>query len=262
MMEIFLASLLLGTLVGVSAGLFGIGGGLLIVPFLSWLFESLSFDSAHIMLTAVATSLATALFTSAISVQAHHKLGNIVWRRALRLGPSLLLGAIGGAILAEYIRADLLRGCFVAYLIYTGLQMAIDRPVVVGTVRHRTFFDYPAGLLIGSLSAILGIGGGSMTVPYLAGGGLLMKNAVATSSTCAMPIAFSAAASYIFLGWHDSALAEGSLGYVYLPAFAGIVGTSMFTAPWGAALAHRLPARKLKRYFAVVLLAIAAKMLW
>ena len=262
MTEIFLASLLLGILAGIAAGLFGIGGGALIVPVLVWLFQAQHFNPEQIMLLAVATSLATAIFTSAASVRTHHKLGNIDWRRALHLAPSMLLGAGVGAVLAKYISADLLRWFFVAYLLYTSVQMAIPRKAKTSTRPARQFLDYPTGLLIGVLSAILGIGGGTMTVPYLVGNGLAMKNAVATSSACAIPIALSAAASYAVLGWQDSHLPVGSLGYLYLPAFAGIVLTSIFTAPLGAKLAHRLPAQKLKRYFAIVLLAIAIKMAW
>lgn len=262
MMEIFLSSLLLGIVAGISAGLFGIGGGALIVPVLSWLFAAQHFNPAQVMLFAVATSLATALFTSLSSVRAHHKLGNIDWRRALHLGPSLLIGASGGAVLAEYLSADLLRWFFIAYLLYTSIQMAVAKHAATAIHRNRRYLDYPMGLMIGTLSAILGIGGGTMTVPYLASGGLLMKQAVATSSTCALPITLSAAASYIALGWHGHDLPVGSLGYIYLPAFAGIVMTSIFTAPLGAKLAHRLPAQRLKRYFAVVLLLIAIKMAW
>lgn len=262
MMEIFLASLLLGTLAGVSAGLFGIGGGALIVPFLSWLFEARQFQAQHIMLMAVATSLATAIFSSAASVRTHYQLGNIVRQRALRLTPSLLLGALAGSIVAEYISAELLRRFFIAYLLYTGLQMALPKKPSVTPRFNSQYLDYPTGLLIGMLSALLGIGGGTMSVPYLAASGLAMKNAVATSSTCALPIAFSAAASYIYLGWQDNDLPSGSLGYIYLPAFIGIVTTSIFTAPMGARLAHRLPAQQLKRYFAVLLLLLALKMAW
>lgn len=262
MTEIFLASLLLGIVAGISAGLFGIGGGALIVPVLSWLLAAQHFNPEQIMLIAVATSLATALFTSLSSVRTHHKLGNIDWRRAYHLGPTLLLGAVGGAALAEMISANLLRWFFVAYLLYTSVQMTLPKSTITAMHSDRRYLDYPMGMLIGVLSAILGIGGGTMTVPYLAGNGLAMKNAVATSSTCALPITLSAAASYIVLGWRGQDLPVGSLGYIYLPAFAGIVLTSIFTAPIGAKLAHRLPAQRLKRYFAVVLLFIAIKMAW
>lgn len=261
-MEIFFSSLLLGSIAGLSAGLFGIGGGVLIVPFLSWLFEAQHFPPPLIMVMAVATSLSTALFTSSASVKTHYRLGNIVWPRALRLSPSLLMGALAGAVLAEYMPAELLRGFFIAYLVYTGLKMAWPAKTTSTTKNNRLYLDYPIGFLIGTLSALLGIGGGTMTVPYLANSGLAMKNAVATSSTCALPIAFSAVVGYILLGWHASDLPDGSLGYVYLPAFFGIIITGIFTAPLGAKLAHRLPALHLKRYFSMVLLLMAIKMAW
>ncbi|QPK63084.1 sulfite exporter TauE/SafE family protein [Methylomonas sp. LL1] len=262
MPEIFLASLLLGVFAGIAAGLFGIGGGALIVPVLVWLFQARQFNPEQIMLVAVATSLATAIFTSIASVRSHHKLGNTDWGRARHLAPSMLVGAGGGAVVAEQFSAEILRWFFVAYLLYTSVQMAIPRQAKASNHPTKQFLDYPMGLLIGVLSAILGIGGGTMTVPYLVSNGQIMKNAVATSSACAIPIALSAAASYALLGWRDSVLPAGSLGYVYLPAFAGIVLTSIFTAPLGAKLAHRLPAQRLKRYFAIVLLLIALKMAW
>lgn len=261
MIEIFLASLLLGSLAGLSAGLFGIGGGVLVVPFLSWLFTAHQFDTGQIMLMAVATALASALFTSAASVRTHFRLGNIIWPRVLRLAPTLFIGAAGGAALAEYISAGVLRKLFIAYLFYTSVHMALPKKAVSKPGKLPGGFDYPMGLVIGSLSAILGIGGGSMNVPYLTHAGLPMKNAVATSSACALPIAFSAAASYIFLGWQNLSLPPDSIGYVYLPAFLGITVTGVFTAPVGARLAHRLPAQQLKRYFAMILLLIALKML-
>jgi uncharacterized membrane protein YfcA len=261
MSEIFLSSLLLGSIAGLSAGLFGIGGGVLVVPFLSWLFTVHGFETEHIMLMSVATALASALFTSASSVKTHYHLGNIVWNRTFRLAPALLVGAICGAVLAEHISALLLRNIFIAYLFYTSLRMALPGKSPARTSKVYPRLDYPIGLVIGGISALLGIGGGSMNVPYLANTGLLMKNAVATSSACALPIAFSAACSYIILGWHSPLLPPDSLGYVYLPAFLGVTATGIFTAPIGARLAHRLPSRQLKRYFALILLFIGLKML-
>lgn len=260
MLTIFSASLLIGTLAGLSAGLFGIGGGVLVVPFLSWLFAAHHFDPKHIMLAAVATSLATAFLTSAAATRTHYLLGNIVWIRVFRLTPSLLLGAIFGATLAEFSSPVILRNFFIAYLFYVSIHMALPskRAPVRKTLSQR--LDYPAGFIIGIVSAMLGIGGGTMSVPYLAHNGLEMKNAVATSSTCALPIALSATISYIALGWADNTLPDGSVGYIYLPAFFGIVLTSMLSASLGAKLAHRLPAKQLKRYFSLVVFLIAIKM--
>lgn len=260
MLTIFSTSLLIGTFAGLSAGLFGIGGGVLVVPFLGWLFAAHQFEPRHIMLMAVATSLATALLTSAASARAHYLLGNIVWHRVFRLTPSLLIGAVSGAALAEYSSASVLRNLFIAYLFYSAIHMALPKKKTFNRNRMSETLDYPAGLIIGIISAMLGIGGGTMTVPYLTINGLAMKNAVATSSTCALPIASSAAISYILLGWADNSLPIGSFGYIYLPAFFGIVFTSILTASVGAKLANKLPSAQLKRYFALVLLLIAIKM--
>jgi len=260
MTDIFFNGLFLGAAAGLSAGLFGIGGGVLVVPFLSWLFEDQGFQPQNIMLMAVATSLGTALFTSAASVAAHYRLGNIVWHVAFRLSPSMLFGAFTGALAAKYFVGDLLRLLFIAYLVYTGLKMAFPSEKPSHLSFKRPLLDYPIGFFIGLLSALLGIGGGTMTVPYLAKKGLLMKSAVATSSTCALPITLSAAASYVVLGWNNQDLPIGSVGYVYLPAFLGIIVTSMMTAPLGAKLATRLPSPHLKRYFAIVIVLIAVKM--
>lgn len=260
MTEIFLSGLLLGIAAGLSAGLFGIGGGVLVVPFLTWLFEAQGFQTQHILLMAIATSLGTAIFTSTASVISHHRLNNIIWPRALRLSPSMLLGAFAGAVTAKYIVGDSLRILFIVYLVYTGLKMAFPQgSPSAGSIKYPRL-DYPVGFFIGTLSALLGIGGGTMTVPYLANRGLLMRNAVATSSTCAIPITLSAAASYILLGWNNEHLPMGSLGYIYLPAFFGIIVTSMMSAPIGAKLATRLPSLQLKRYFAIIILLIAVKM--
>ncbi|MGR8929714.1 MAG: sulfite exporter TauE/SafE family protein [Gammaproteobacteria bacterium] len=253
-------SLLIGIAAGLSAGLFGIGGGVLVVPFLSWLFEAQRFQSESIMLMAVATSLATAIFTSGASVITHSRLGNVVWARTLSLGPSMLAGAFAGAVTAKYITADSLRVFFIGYLAYTGLRMAFPKRNTPSRYIKYRYLDYPIGFFIGTISALLGIGGGTMTVPYFASSGLSMKNAVATSSSCALPITTSAAVSYIILGWHNDYLPVGSLGYIYLPAFFGVIFTSMLSAPAGAKLAHRLPSLQLKRYFALIVLLIAIKM--
>jgi uncharacterized membrane protein YfcA len=261
LLEIFLASLLLGVFAGLSAGLFGIGGGALIVPLLSWLFAVNLFKPELVMLMAVATSLATAVFSSAASARTHHKLGNIAWKRVYRMSPGLLLGAVSGTLLAKFISADQLRWYFIVYLLYTCQHMAISSNQPRKSVTSGyTLLDYPVSVFIGVLSAIIGIGGGTMTVPYLMRNGLQIKKAVAISSACAVPIAVSGSLSYTVLGWQQVDLPEGSFGFIYWPAFLGIVLTSVFTAVIGAKWANKLPAQRLKRYFAVLLALIALKM--
>lgn len=262
MSEIFLLCLLLGLAAGLIAGLLGLGGGVLIVPVLSWVFTAHHFAADTIMLMAVATSLATALFTSSASVVSHHKLGNIDWRTVARLAPGMLIGASVGALVAKQLAADYLRWFFVAYLSYISLKMAGAKHAAIEPMPRSLSLDLLVGHLIGLISSLLGIGGGTMTVPYLHRNGFSMKNAVAMSSACALPIALSGALSYGWLGWGGEQLPQGSFGYIYMPAFVGIVLCSMITASMGARLAHQLPSMQLKRYFSLILILIALKMAW
>jgi len=262
MIEIFLLSMLLGLIAGLLAGLFGLGGGVIIVPVLVWIFSAYNFPEAIIMIMAVATSLSTIVFTSVASILTHHKLGAIKWDSVKRLSPGILLGAGFGAVVADYIEADVLKYFFVAYLLYVSIRMAWpqnNKVKVVGKITIKV--GYFVGLGIGFLSSLLGIGGGTLTVPFLLSRKLAMKNAVAVSSVCGLPIAISSTVSYMVLGRNVDLLPEWSLGYIYFPALAGIIICSVFTAPIGAKLANKLPAKQLKRYFSMVLFLIAFKMI-
>jgi uncharacterized membrane protein YfcA len=261
-MDIFLACILLGMVTGVLAGLFGIGGGLVIVPVLVILFAAHGFPAELVMLMAVASSLATIIFTAISSVTAHHRLGSVVWAKVFSLSPAIMLGAAAGAVAAKQISAEYLRLILVAFLFYVGVQMALQIKPKSGTVQQSKLLDALVGLVIGLLSAIVGIGGGTLTVPYLLSGQYTMRQAVAVASACGLPIAIVGTVSYILLGWQDARLPEWSLGYVYLPAFIGTALSSMLTAPLGAKLAHKLPAATLKRYFSLLLFIMAAKLLW
>ena len=261
MLELFLFSMLVGLLAGLLAGLFGLGGGVLIVPALYWLFTMQKFPQELLMIMAVATSLATIIFTSTSSIVAHHKLGAIQWGVVLRLTPGILFGTSVGAIVADFIEAEILRDVFVIYLLFVGFRMVLPKKNSREIKKAGQWLDYLMGNAIGFLSSILGIGGGTLTVPYLLARQLRMKNAVAVSSACGFPIAVSGAVMYASLGYGQEALPEWSLGYVYLPALAGIVICSMVTAPIGARLANKVPAQQLKRYFSIVLFLIAAKMI-
>jgi len=262
MTELFLLSMLLGLIAGLLAGLFGLGGGVVIVPALVWMFSSYGFPTDLIMIMAVATSLSTIVFTSVASILTHHKLGAIKWANVIRLSPGILLGAGLGAVVADYIAADVLKYFFVTYLFYVSLKMAWPQKINNKTVRKiNNRVDYLVGPGIGFLSSLLGIGGGTLTVPYLLSRKLAMKNAVAVSSVCGFPIAVSSTVSYIVLGWKVDLLPEWGFGYIYLPALAGIIICSTLTAPIGAKLANKLPAKQLKRYFSIVLFLIAFKMI-
>ena len=262
MLDVFLVSILLGLVSGLLAGLFGIGGGLIIVPVLVILFSAQGLPAELVMLMAVATSLATIILTAMASVFAHHRLGSVVWSKVFRLSPGIMIGAAVGAVVAKQITADTLRYILVIFLIYVGIQMALQVKPKPDRVKQSKALDFLVAIIIGLLSSIVGIGGGTLTVPYLVHGQMLMRNAVAVSSACGLPIAVAGTISYTLLGWNALHLPEWSLGYVYLPAFLGTGLSSIATAPIGAKLVHKLPATKLKRYFCLLLFVMAAKLMW
>jgi len=261
MLEIFLFSMLLGAIAGLLAGLFGLGGGVIIVPALVWLFSTQHFPDESIMIMAVATSLATIILTSVSSVISHSRFGAVIWKQVFRLTPGILFGAGIGAVIADFIDTNALRWFFICYLFYVAIHMALQKKPLNNSKKVDKWLDYLAGIGIGFLSSLLGIGGGTLTVPYLAGRQVPMKNAVAISSACGLPIAISGTIIYSLLGWNKTLLPDWSLGYIYLPTLSGIAICSILTAPLGAKLAHKLSTKKLKRYFSVVLFLIAIKMM-
>jgi len=259
---VFLLSLILGMFSGVIAGLFGVGGGLVIVPILVLLFTAQDFPAEFVMIMAIATSLATIIVTSIASLLAHHRLGSVLWEKVVSLGPGIMIGAALGAVIAENLDADVLRFMFIIFLLYVGVQMALHLEPTLPPIEHFKALDFGVAGLIGMISTILGIGGGTLTVPFLVSYRHPMRNAVATASACGLPIAVVGTLSYALLGSNEAQLPDWSLGYVYMPAFLGIALSSVFTAPMGAKLAHKLPAQELKRYFSLLLFVMAAKMIW
>ena len=262
MIEILLVSILLGMITGLLAGLFGIGGGMVIVPALAILFRAQGVPAELVMLMAVATSLATIILTAIASVSAHHRLGSVVWAKVYSLSPGIMVGAALGALVAKHISADALRTILVVFLLYVAIQMAFQVKPKPDRIKQSKALDFLAANIIGLVSSIVGIGGGTLTVPYLISGQMLMRNAVAVAGACGLPIAVSGTISYAILGWNALDLPEWSLGYVYLPVFFGTGLSSLVTAPIGAKLAHTLPAAKLKRYFSLLLFVMAAKLMW
>ncbi|NQD96741.1 sulfite exporter TauE/SafE family protein, partial [Pseudomonas sp. CrR25] len=251
----------LGAAAGVLAGLFGVGGGLIIVPVLVLSFAAQGVEPAVLTHLAVGTSLATIIFTSINSVWEHQRKGAVRWSVFIWMALGILLGAALGAATAATIQGELLQKIIGVFAIVISLQMALD-------LRPRASRDVPgkpgltlAGAVIGWASAIFGIGGGSLSVPFLSWRSVPMQQAVATSAACGLPIALSGALSFIWLGWDNPQLPAWSLGFIYLPALAGIALTSMFFARFGARLAHRLPPRVLKRLFALLLFSVGLSFL-
>jgi len=264
MLDVMLVCLAFGALSGILAGLFGVGGGIVLVPFFIFLFERQGVSEHFLVLMAVATSLATMIVTSIATLLAHHRLGAVIWHYVWRLSAGIFLGVSVGAYVADYLLSDNLRFIFALYLFYVAVQMALQlrTPLRKKPVQVTKWLLNLAGIMIGFVSAVLGIGGGTLTVPLLAKYQVPMRNAVAVSSACGLLIAVMGSVSYVWLGWNKTDLPIGSFGYVYLPAFLGIIMSSVFTAPIGATWANRLPTKKLKQYFSILLFAVAGKLLW
>ena len=253
--------LILGAAAGPLAGLFGVGGGIIIVPVLVLSFAAQDFAPEVLTHLAVGTSLATIIFTSINSVLEHQRKGAVLWPVFAWMTLGILLGAAIGAATAAAIQGPLLQKIIGVFAIIIAVQMALElKPKASRTVPGKPGLTV-AGVVIGWASAIFGIGGGSLTVPFLTWRSVAMQQAVATSSACGLPIAIASALSFIWLGWDKPALPEWSLGFVYLPALVGIAIPSMYFARVGARLAHKLSPRLLKRLFALLLFSVGLSFL-
>ena len=257
-----LAYLLTGAVAGLLAGLLGIGGGLVIVPALAWLFALQGFDPATLMHFAVGTSLAVIVPTAMSSLWAHQRRGSVDWTAVRRLVPGLVLGGLAGAALARVTSSSGLAVVFGLFEIAVGLQLAFGRqPTGHRALPGRLVTGF-AGGMIGLLSALLGIGGGTLTTPFLLWNGIGIRRAVGTSATCGLPIALAGAAGFAIAGLDVPFQPGINSGFIVWPAMAAITVASVLLAPAGARLAHRLPRVVLQRVFALVLWLIGVKMLW
>ncbi len=252
----------LGLVVGFVAGLLGVGGGLIIVPVLILLLHAQGLAAGIEPQVALGTSLASILFTSLSSVRAHHRRGAVEWPLVARIAPGILAGTFAGALLAARVPATLLKLFFVAFLFYAAIQMWLDfKPAPHRGLPGRAGTSL-AGGIIGAVSSWVGIGGGTLSVPFMLWHNVPLHRAIATSAAIGFPIAVAGSVGYMLGGRDVAGLPPGSAGFIYLPALAGIVAGSVLTAPLGAATAHRLPVRPLKRVFALLLLALALRMAW
>lgn len=250
-----------GAAAGVLAGLFGVGGGLIVVPALAFLLPSLGTAPEVVMQSAIGTSLAVVGLTAISSTRSHHARGGVVWPVFRGLAPGIVLGSLAGAAIAHHVGSNVLRLCVGIGALLISVQMLADiAPKPTRTVPGAAALGL-AGAVIGTLSALIGIGGGSLTVPYLSLHNVDMKRAVGTSAACGIPIAWAGAAGFAWNGIGVPGLAPWSLGYIDLAAFAGIATMSVLTAPLGARLAHGLPPKRLKQAFALFLALVSVRML-
>ena len=258
---VFLSYLILGALAGTLAGLFGIGGGLIIVPVLVFSFEIQGLPSEILTHLAVGTSLATIVVTSLSSIRAHHAKGSVRWSIFLLMSIGILLGAWFGVYTAIQMSGAVLQKTIGIFAILIAIKMWIGFKARDGSHLPSRPTFVSAGIFIGWASSIFGIGGGALSVPFLRKCNIQMPEAVGTSAACGLPIALMGALANMFMGQGNDLLPAMTTGYVYWPAFLGIVLTSMLFARYGARLAHHLSPEVLQKLFAVFLLLVGTEFL-
>lgn len=255
------AFVLLGAVTGLVAGLFGIGGGGLMVPVLTLLFAANAFPDHHLVHLALGTSMAAIVPTAIASLRAHHGHKAVLWPVVARLAPGVLLGTFAATFLASSLASEPLAIFFSVFMGYVALQMILNRKPKPSRQLPGTPALVATGTGIGGVSALVAIGGGTLTVPFLTWCNVRLPVAIGTSAAVGLPIALAGALGYVVNGWGASGLPDYTLGYVYWPAVLAIASTSYFTAPVGARLAHRLPVVWLKRLFALLLVGLSLEML-
>lgn len=253
----------LGLATGFLAGLLGIGGGMLLVPFLTYILGARSLPPDLAVKMAIATSMATIMFTSISSVRAHHKRGAVRWEIVQRLAPGIVLGSLVASLgVFSLLKGSFLAIFFALFVGFSATQMFLDKKPAPSRQMPGTAGQLGAGGVIGFLSGLVGAGGGFVSVPFMTWCNVAIHNAVATSAALGFPIALANVVGYVIGGQSVVDRPAASLGYVWLPALAVIASCSVLTAPLGARAAHRLPVKQLKRVFASLLYALAAYMLW
>jgi uncharacterized membrane protein YfcA len=260
-MQWWLAYVAIGATVGFLAGLLGIGGGAVMVPLLVFVFTAQALPVEHVLHIALGTAMATIMFTSIASMRAHHAHGAVDWRIARALAPGILAGSFSAALLAGFIPTRPLAVIFTCLVFYAATQILFD-------LRPRSTRELPgaaglfgAGAVIGGVSSLLAAGGAFLCIPFLAWCSVPLRRAIGTATAVGLPIALAGAAGYAIQGWFADGLPRWSLGYIYLPALVLVSSASMLAAPWGARVAHRLPVKRLRIVLAVLLYAVAVRML-
>jgi uncharacterized membrane protein YfcA len=255
------AYLAIGAAVGFLAGLLGIGGGAVMVPMLVFVFNAQGLPGEHILHIGLGTAMATIMFTSISSMRAHHAHGAVDWSIARTLAPGILTGSFCAALLAGLIPTRPLAVIFTALVFFAATQILFDLRPKNARELPGTAGLFGAGAIIGGVSSLLAAGGAFLCIPFLAWCSVPLRRAIGTSAAVGLPIAVAGAAGYVVQGLLADGLPRWSLGYVYLPALVLVAGASMLAAPWGARVAHRLPVKRLRTAFALLLYAVAARTL-
>ncbi len=278
-----------GAIVGILAGLLGVGGGTVIVPILATIFPMQGVLPQYVQQMALGTSLASIMVTSVSSAYSHNKKGAVRWNIVREITPGILLGTFFGGLIATHLPTTFLKIFFICFLFAISFHMIRGKKTKESSTTEQNpaketdIKDKPekaeptdknqrkmpgalgtsaAGGVIGLLSSFVGIGGGSLSVPFMTYCNVPMHTAVGTSAAIGFPIAVAGALGYITGGWNAPGLPSGCLGFVNLWALLGIAVASFITAPLGVKLSHALPTKKLKISFAIFLILIALKMTW
>ena len=251
-----------GAVAGVLAGLLGIGGGLVIVPMLVYVFGIQKIPYELTMHLALATSMASIMFTSVSSFMAHHRRGAVHWPVVKKIVAGILAGTFLGSCFASTLSTEFLKVFFVVFLYFVATQLLMGKK----PKGSRELPGWPgmtlAGGIIGAVSSFVGIGGGALSVPFMLWCNIKIHNAIGTSAAIGLPIAIAGTVGYVVGGWNAQELPTYSIGFVYLPALFGIAAVSVLTAPLGVKLAHSLPVDKLKKIFAFLLYVVGTRMLF
>lgn len=258
----FGALLALGAVVGFLAGLLGLGGGMTMVPLLTFAFTRDGFAPEHVVHLAIATATATILFTSVASMREHQRHGAILWPVVAALAPGIIVGSLAGPQIVGGMSTAVLAAFFGVFVAAAATNIIVDR-------KPRPTHRLPGrgGLVavgggIGLVSSMVGAGGAFLSVPFMMACNIDIRNCVATSAALGLPIAVAGTLGFAVAGYGQPGLPPSTIGYVYVPALLAIVAGSVVSAPVGARAAHRWPVRKLKRAFAILLYVLAAYMLW
>jgi len=261
-MEWWIVYLLMGLFVGFFAGLLGIGGGLILVTLMVYLFTVQGFPADRLLHIALGTSIASIVFTSISSLRAHHKHGAVRWDILRVAVPGLVIGTLFGTFVADQLKSKYLAIFFVIFVYYSAVPMFANvKPKPSRQLPGKAGMTVVA-IIVGIVSSLVGVGGGVMTIPLMSLCNVPMRQTIGTSAALGLPIALAGTVGFIVTGLGKDHLPPLSVGYVYLPALIGIVIGTFVTVPWGAKAAHTLPVTTLKKIFAVILFILATKMLW
>lgn len=257
--EVIISLLLLGSAVGFTAGLLGVGGGAIMLPGLTAIFLYQGVPVDNVMHLALGTSMASIIFTSTSSLRAHHAREGVIWAIVKRMVVGILIGSFLATFVVSSLSSLFLAIFFSLFMAYVSLQMFIDKKALKNMSGPRELFFVSAG--IGAISALVSIGGGSLTVPYLVNRRVDIKKAIGTSAAIGLPISLAGTLGYVINGWSQTSTDSLTFGFIYLPGVILISVVSLICAPFGVSMAHRLPVPRLKKIFSVLLILLSIKML-